>query len=233
MNPLKRAVNIILNFIPNYQRTERYRHWYNFVYQPVVEGHIANLEKVGGDKKYLMVTIPDIIRKIYEDQEEFPNVADILLFIQAYRFRLTPPKSVIRPWFGTKTDGVEQAMKQRFNDQFARHTPRALRVMMEILNRADICVIPMIIESELFYLFEKRFEVTIVEYSDGLLVFSYIDCDGVGDVRYVVLDVEDRSSTMTAAQLRRFVAYLEWRDEDDEVRRKNYIRQKYTRLSAS
>lgn len=233
MNPLKRAVNIILNFIPNYQRTERYRHWYNFVYQPVVEGHIANLEKVGGDKKYLMVTIPDIIRKIYEDQEEFPNVADILLFIQAYRFRLTPPKSVIRPWFGTKTDGVEQAMKQRFNDQFARHTPRALRVMMEILNRADICVIPMIIESELFYLFEKRFEVTIVEYSDGLLVFSYVDCDGVGDVRYVVLDVEDRSSTMTAAQLRRFVAYLEWRDEDDEVRRKNYIRQKYTRLSAS
>lgn len=233
MNPLKRAVNIILNFIPNYQRTERYRHWYNFVYQPVVEGHIANLEKVGGDKKYLMVTIPDIIRKIYEDQEEFPNVADILLFIQAYRFRLTPPKSVIRPWFGTKTDGVEQAMKQRFNDQFARHTPRALRVMMEILNRADICVIPMIIESELFYLFEKRFEVTIVEYSDGLLVFSYVDCDGVGDVRYVVLDVEDRSSTMTAAQLRRFVAYLDWRDEDDEVRRKNYIRQKYTRLSAS
>lgn len=233
MNPLKRAVNIILNFIPNYQRTERYRHWYNFVYQPVVEGHIANLENVGGDKKYLMVTIPDIIRKIYEDQEEFPNVADILLFIQAYRFRLTPPKSVIRPWFGTKTDGVEQAMKQRFNDQFARHTPRALRVMMEILNRADICVIPMIIESELFYLFEKRFEVTIVEYSDGLLVFSYVDCDGVGDVRYVVLDVEDRSSTMTAAQLRRFVAYLEWRDEDDEVRRKNYIRQKYTRLSAS
>lgn len=233
MNPLKHAVNIILNFIPNYQRTERYRHWYNFVYQPVVEGYIANLEKVGGDKKYLMVTIPDIIRKIYEDQEEFPNVADILLFIQAYRFRLTPPKSVIRPWFGTKTDGVEQAMKQRFNDQFARHTPRALRVMMEILNRADICVIPMIIESELFYLFEKRFEVTIVEYSDGLLVFSYVDCDGVGDVRYVVLDVEDRSSTMTAAQLRRFVAYLEWRDEDDEVRRKNYIRQKYTRLSAS
>lgn len=233
MNPLKHAVSIILNFIPDYQRAARYRHWYNFVYQPVVEGHIANLEKVGGDKKYLMVTIPDIIRKIYEDQEEFPNVADILLFIQAYRFRLTPPKSVIRPWFGTKTDGVEQAMKQRFNDQFARHTPRALRVMMEILNRADICVIPMIIESELFYLFEKRFEVTIVEYSDGLLVFSYVDCDGVGDVRYVVLDVEDRSSTMTAAQLRRFVAYLDWRDEDDEVRRKNYIRQKYTRLSAS
>lgn len=233
MNPLKRAVSSILNFIPNYQRTERYRHWYNFVYQPVVEGHIANLEKVGGDKKYLMVTIPDIIRKIYEDQEEFPNVADILLFIQAYRFRLTPPKSVIRPWFGTKTDGVEQAMKQRFNDQFARHTPRALRVMMEILNRADICVVPMIIESELFYLFDKRFEVTIIEYSDGLLVFSYVECDGVSDVRYVVLDVEDRSSAMTAAQLRRFVAYLEWRDEDDEVRRKNHIRQKYTRLSAS
>lgn len=233
MNPLKRAVNIILNFIPNYQRTERYRHWYNFVYQPVVEGHIANLEKVGGDKKYLMVTIPDTIRKIYEDQEEFPNVADILLFIQAYRFRLTPPKSVVRPWFGTKTDGVEQAMKQRFNDQFARHTPRALRVMMEILNRADLCVIPTIIESELFYLLDKRFEVTIVEYGDGLLVFGYVDCDDVGDVRYVVLDVEDRSSTMTAAQLRRFVAYLEWRDEDDEVRRKNYIRQKYTRLSAS
>ncbi len=233
MNPLKRAVSSILNFIPNYQRTARYRHWYNFVYQPVVEGHIANLEKVGGDKKYLMVTIPDIIRKIYEDQEEFPNVADILLFIQAYRFRLTPPKSVVRPWFGTKTDGVEQAMKQRFNDQFARHTPRALRVMMEILNRPDMCVIPMIIESELFYLFDKRFEVTIVEYGAGLLVFSYVDCDGVGDVRYVVLDVEDRSSAMTAAQLRRFVAYLEWRDEDDEVRRKNYIRQKYTRLSAS
>jgi hypothetical protein len=233
MNPLKRAVSIILNFIPNYQRTARYRHWYNFVYQPVVEGHIANLEKVGGDKKYLMVTIPDIIRKIYEDQEEFPNVADILLFIQAYRFRLTPPKSVVRPWFGTKTDGVEQAMGQRFNGQFARHTPRALRVMMEILNRADKCVIPMIIESELFYLFEKRFEVTIVEYSDGLLVFSYVDSDGVGDVRYVVLDVEDRSSTMTAAQLRRFVAYLEWRDEDDEVRRKNHVRQKYARLSAS
>ncbi|ECF3571023.1 hypothetical protein MRB76_000001 [Shigella flexneri] len=233
MNPLKRAVNVVLNFIPNYQRAARYRHWYNFVYQPVVEGHIANLEKVGGDKKYLMVTIPDIIRKIYEDQEEFPNVADILLFIQAYRFRLTPPKSVIRPWFGTKTDGVEQAMRQRFNGQFARHTPRALRVMMEILDRADICVIPMIIESELFYLFEKRFEVTVVEYSDGLMVFNYVDCDDVGGVRYVVLDVEDRSSTMTAAQLRRFVAYLEWRDEDDEVRRKNHVRQKYARLSTS
>lgn len=233
MNPLKRAVNVVLNFIPNYQRAARYRHWYNFVYQPVVEGHIANLEKVGGDKKYLMVTIPDIIRKIYEDQEEFPNVADILLFIQAYRFRLTPPKSVIRPWFGTKTDGVEQAMRQRFNGQFARHTPRALRVMMEILDRADICVIPMIIESELFYLFEKRFEVTVVEYSDGLMVFNYVDCDDVGGVRYIVLDVEDRSSTMTAAQLRRFVAYLEWRDEDDEVRRKNHVRQKYARLSTS
>lgn len=233
MNPLKRAVNVVLNFIPNYQRAARYRHWYNFVYQPVVEGHIANLEKVGGDKKYLMVTIPDIIRKIYEDQEEFPNVADILLFIQAYRFRLTPPKSVIRPWFGTKTDGVEQAMRQRFNGQFARHTPRALRVMMEILDRADICVIPMIVESELFYLFEKRFEVTVVEYSDGLMVFNYVDCDDVGGVRYVVLDVEDRSSTMTAAQLRRFVAYLEWRDEDDEVRRKNHVRQKYARLSTS
>lgn len=233
MNPLKRAVNVVLNFIPNYQRAARYRHWYNFVYQPVVEGHIANLEKVGGDKKYLMVTIPDIIRKIYEDQEEFPNVADILLFIQAYRFRLTPPKSVIRPWFGTKTDGVEQAMRQRFNGQFARHTPRALRVMMEILDRADICVIPMIIESELFYLFEKRFEVTVVEYSDGLMVFNYVDCDDVGGVRYVVLDVEDRSSTMTAAQLRRFVAYLEWCDEDDEVRRKNHVRQKYARLSTS
>ncbi|EHF0907731.1 hypothetical protein DT473_00005 [Shigella flexneri] len=233
MNPLKRAVNVVLNFIPNYQRAARYRHWYNFVYQPVVEGHVANLEKVGGDKKYLMVTIPDIIRKIYEDQEEFPNVADILLFIQAYRFRLTPPKSVIRPWFGTKTDGVEQAMRQRFNGQFARHTPRALRVMMEILDRADICVIPMIIESELFYLFEKRFEVTVVEYSDGLMVFNYVDCDDVGGVRYVVLDVEDRSSTMTAAQLRRFVAYLEWRDEDDEVRRKNHVRQKYARLSTS
>ena len=91
----------------------------------------------------------------------------------------------------------------------------------------------MIIESELFYLFEKRFEVIIIEYDNGLLVFRYVDCDGVDDVRYVVLDVKDRSSTMTAAQLRRFVAYLEWRDEDDEVRRKNYIRQKYARLSAS
>ena len=124
-------------------------------------------------------------------------------------------------------------MRQRFNGQFARHTPRALRVMMEILDRADICVIPMIIESELFYLFEKRFEVTVVEYSDGLMVFNYVDCDDVGGVRYVVLDVEDRSSTMTAAQLRRFVAYLEWRDEDDEVRRKNHVRQKYARLSTS
>ena len=62
MNPLKRAVNVVLNFIPNYQRAARYRHWYNFVYQPVVEGHIANLEKVGGDKKYLMVTIYSIER---------------------------------------------------------------------------------------------------------------------------------------------------------------------------
>lgn len=233
MNPLKRAVIAVLNFIPKYQRVAKYHHWYNFVYQPVVEGHTANLEKVGGDKKYLMVTIPDIIRKIYGDRDEFPNVADILLFIQAYRFHLTPPKSVIRPWFGTKTDGVEQAMKQRFIGQFARHTPRALRVMMEILDRADLCVVPMIIESELFYLFEKRFDVTVVEYGDGLMVFGYADCDGVYDVRYVVLDVEDRSSTMTAAQLRRFVAYLEWRDEDDEVRRKNHVRQKYARLSAS
>lgn len=233
MNPLKHAVSIILNFIPKYQRVAKYHHWYNFVYQPVVEGHTANLEKVGGDKKYLMATIPDIIRKIYGDREEFPNVADILLFIQAYRFRLTPPKSVIRPWFGTKTDGVEQAIKQRFNGQFARHTLRALRVMMKIIERDDNCVIPMIIESELFYLFEKRFKVIITEYDKDLLVFRYTDCDDVDEVRYVVLEVEDLSVTMTAAQLRRFVAYLEWCDEDDEVRRKNHIRQKYARLSAS
>ena len=233
MSPLKRAVNTVLNFIPKYQHVAKYHHWYNFVYQPVVEGHIANLEKVGGDKKYLLITIPDIIRKFYKDQDEFPNVADILLFIQAYRCRLTPPKSVVRPWPGTKTDDVEQTMKQRFDGQFARHTPRALRVMMKIIDHDDKCVVPMIIESELFYLFEKRFEVIIIEYDNGLLVFRYVDCDGVDDVRYVVLDVKDRSSTMTAAQLRRFVAYLEWRDEDDEVRRKNYIRQKYARLSAS
>lgn len=233
MNTLKRTMNTVLNFIPNYRRAARYRHWYNFVYLPVVEGHIANLEKVGGDKKYLLTTIPDIIRKLYKDQDEFPNVADILLFIQAYRCRLTPPKSVIRPWPGTKTEDVEQTMIQRFNSQSTRHTPRALWVMMKIIDQDDKYVIPMIIESELFYLFEKRFDVIIIEYDNGLLVFRYVECDGAGDIRYIVLDVEDRSSTMTAAQLRRFVAYLEWRDEDDEVRRKNHVRQKYARLSAS
>lgn len=233
MNPLKRAVNAILSFIPKYQHAAKYRHWYNFVYQPVVEGHIANLEKVGGDKKYLLTTIPDIIRKFYKDQDEFPNVADILLFIQAYRCRLTPPKSVIRPWLGTRIVDVRQAMDQRFNGSFAHHTLRALRVMMKIIERDGNCVIPMIIESELFYLFEKRFKVIITEYDKDLLVFRYTDCDGVDEVRYVVLEVEDLSVTMTAAQLRRFVAYLEWCDEDDEVRRKNHIRQKYARLSAS
>lgn len=233
MNTLKRAMNTILNFIPNYRRAARYHHWYNFVYLSVVEGHISNLEKVGGDKKYLLTTIPDIIRKLYKDQDEFPNVADILLFIQAYRCRLTSPKSVIRPWPGTKTEDVEQTMTHRFNSRSTRHTPRALRVMMKIINHDDKYVIPMIIESELFYLFEKRFEVIIIEYDNGLLVFRYVECDGAGDIRYVVLDVEDRSSTMTAAQLRRFVAYLEWRNEDDEVRRKNHVRQKYARLSAS
>lgn len=233
MNTLKHAMSTVLNFIPNYRRAARYRHWYNFVYLSVVEGHIANLEKVGGDKKYLLTTIPDIIRKLYKDQDEFPNVADILLFIQAYRCRLTLSKSVIRPWPGTKTEDVEQTMIHRFNSQSTRHTPRALRVMMKIINHDDKYVIPMIIESELFYLFEKRFEVIIIEYDNGLLVFRYVECDGVGDIRYIVLDVEDRSSTMTAAQLRRFVAYLEWRNEDDEVRRKNHVRQKYARLSAS
>lgn len=231
MNPLKRIAKAILDFVPSYQRAARYHHWYNFVYQPVVEGHIESLEKVGGNRKYLMVTLPDIIRSLYKNGEVYPNVADILLFLQAYRYRLTPPKSIIRPWPNTDKDDVGSFISKRFNGEFARHQPTVLWIMMKILGYEDKCAVTMIIESELFYLLEKRFDVLFGEYCDAM-VFRYTDCDG-GEVRYAVLDVEDRTVTMTAAQLRRFVAYLEWRNEDDKARRKNHIRQKYARLSAS
>lgn len=231
MNPLKRIVKAILDFVPSYQRAARYHHWYNFVYQPVVEGHIESLEKVGGNRKYLMVTLPGIIRSLYKNGEAYPNVADILLFLQAYRYRLTPPKSIIRPWPNTDKDDVESFISKRFNGEFARHQPTVLWIMMKILGYEDKCAVTMIIESELFYLHSKRFDVLFGEYCDAM-VFRYTDCDS-GEVHYAVLDIEDRIVTMTAAQLRRFVAYLEWRNEDDKARRKNHIRQKYARLSAS
>lgn len=232
MNPLKRAMNTILDFVPSYQRAAKYHHWYNFVYQPVVEGHIEHFEKIGGNRKYLMVTLPGIIRGIYKNWEAYPNVADILLFLQAYRCRLTPPKSIVRPWPNTDMSDIDSLMNKRFNGESARHTLAVLWIMMKILGYKDICAVTTIIESELYYLFNKRFDVVIIEYRGGVMVFRYTDYDG-GEVHYTVLDVEDQTVTMTAAQLRRFVAYLEWRNEDNKERRKNYIRQKYARLSAS
>lgn len=232
MSLLKRIANVALRCIPNYRRLAHYRHWLDMVYLPVVEGHIGNLQKIGGSKTYLTKTLPNLIRDVYKDTEDLPNVADILLFIQAYRFHLKPPKPVSCPWQKTKQGDAKHVLKQRFDGEFARHDQHALRVLMVIVGYSDQHAIPTIIESELFYLFDRRFDVVVTEYDEDLIVFRYNDHDGMSEVRYMLLTIQDTSITMSAAQLRRFVAYLEWRREDDRIRYKERILRRYAERSA-